>query len=103
MAHLSGSFAERKGITAINAWDKNGKQIHDLAFPVKFVVPIEGVIQRWTPGGVTPTCGYWSEVSNEWKVDGVVLGSVNVEVDGTSSIACWTFHLSPFAITEEQS
>ncbi|CAM9275625.1 unnamed protein product [Ectocarpus sp. 4 AP-2014] len=102
---LLGTFEseERKGITAINAWDKNGKQIHDLAFPVKFVIPIEGVIQRWIPDGVTPTCGYWSEVSNEWKVDGVVLGSVNVEVDGTSSITCWTFHLSPFAITEEQS
>ncbi|CAN0345035.1 unnamed protein product, partial [Ectocarpus sp. 8 AP-2014] len=84
---------------AINAWDKNGKEIHDLAFPVKFEV----VIQRWTPDDVTPTCGYWSEVSNEWKADGVVLGSANIEVDGTSSITCWTFHLSPFAITEKQS
>ncbi|CBJ26667.1 hypothetical protein Esi_0040_0094 [Ectocarpus siliculosus] len=91
-----------KGIIAINAWDKNGKEIHDLAFPVKFFVPTE-VIQQWTPDDVTPTCGYWSEVSNEWKADGVVLGSANVKVDGTSSIICWTFHLSPFAITEKQS
>ncbi|CAM9632430.1 unnamed protein product [Ectocarpus sp. 6 AP-2014] len=91
-----------KGIIAINAWDKNGKEIHDLVFPVKFFVPTE-VIQQWTPDDVTPTCGYWSEVSNEWKADGVVLGSANVEVDGTSSIICWTFHLSPFAVTEKQS
>lgn len=60
------------------------------------------VIPPWTPDGVTPSCGYWSEVSNEWKADGVVLGSANVGADGTSSTTCWTFHLSPFAITEEQ-
>ncbi|CAN0007957.1 unnamed protein product, partial [Ectocarpus sp. 12 AP-2014] len=53
--------------------------------------------------GVTPTCVYWSENGNEWKVDGVVLGYSAIVVDGTSSTSCWTFHLSPFGIAEEQS
>ncbi|CAM9843656.1 unnamed protein product, partial [Ectocarpus sp. 4 AP-2014] len=94
---------EPESITAINAWDAHGNDMHDLSFPVKFSVPTEVVVPRSGPDGVTPTCVYWSENSNEWKVDGVVLGYSTVEVDGTSSISCWTFHLSPFGIAEEQS
>ncbi|CAB1101902.1 unnamed protein product [Ectocarpus sp. CCAP 1310/34] len=61
------------------------------------------VLPRSAPDGVAPTCVYWSEKSNEWEVDGIVLGHSTVEVDGTSSTTCWTFHLSPFGIAEEQS
>ncbi|CAM9181833.1 unnamed protein product, partial [Ectocarpus sp. 8 AP-2014] len=94
---------EPDSITAINAWDAHGNDMHDLSFPVKFSVPTEVVLPRSAPDGVAPTCVYWSENSNEWKVDGVVLGYSTVEVDGTSSTTCWTFHLSPFGIAEEQS
>ncbi|CAM9387820.1 unnamed protein product [Ectocarpus sp. 12 AP-2014] len=100
------STSESEGpdsITAINAWDARGNDMHDLSFPVKFSLPTEVVLPRSAPDGVTPTCVYWSESSNEWKVDGVVLGYSAVEVDGTSSTTCWTFHLSPFGIAEEQS
>lgn len=39
--YLSGPFADLKGVTAIDAWDAHDKDIHDLAFPVKFFVPTE--------------------------------------------------------------
>ncbi|CBJ26668.1 hypothetical protein Esi_0040_0095 [Ectocarpus siliculosus] len=94
---------EPRNITTINAWDAEGRAIHDLAFPVKFFVPTKVVIPPWAPDGITPTCAYWSEVSNEWKSDGIVLGSSTNEVGGASSITCSTFHLSPFAIAQEQS
>ncbi|CAM9106341.1 unnamed protein product [Ectocarpus fasciculatus] len=94
---------EPDSITAINAWDAHGNDMHDLSFPVKFSFPTEVVLTPSAPDGVTPTCVYWSENSNEWEVDGVVLGYSTVEVDGTSSTTCWTFHLSPFGIAEEQS
>ena len=32
-----------------------------------------------------------------------MLESVSPAVDGASTITCWTFHLSPFAIAEEAS
>lgn len=60
-------------------------------------------VRAWTATSVTPNCVFWSETSNEWRVDGVVLGGVSPAVDGTSTITCWTFHLSPFAIAEESS
>lgn len=59
--------------------------------------------RAWTVASVTPSCVYWSETSNGWSVDSVVLESVSPAVDGTSTITCWTFHLSPFAIAEEAS
>lgn len=71
--------------------------MHSLALTMQVVTP------PWAQDGDTPTCVYWSEVASEWKVDGVVLGSANVEVDGTSSITCCTFHLSTFGIAEERS
>lgn len=52
---------------------------------------------------MTPSCVFWSEASNQWSVDGVVLGGASPEVNGTSTITCWTFHLSPFAIAQETS
>ena len=60
-------------------------------------------VRAWTATSVTPNCVFWSETSNEWRVDGVVLGGVSPAVDGTSTITCSTFHLSPFAIAEESS
>jgi len=50
-----------------------------------------------------PTCKYWSESSQEWRLDGIALGSVSPEMDGTSTIVCWTFHLSPFGVAQEES
>lgn len=60
-------------------------------------------VRAWTDDGVTPSCVFWSEISNEWRVDGVVLEEVSPELDGTSTITCWTFHLSPFAVAEDMS
>lgn len=60
-------------------------------------------VRTWTATSDTPSCVYWSETSNEWSVDGVVLEGVSPAVNGTSTITCWTFHLSPFAVAEEAS
>lgn len=60
-------------------------------------------IPTWSADGVTLGCVYWSETSNQWSVDGVALEGVSLELDGTSTITCRTFHLSPFAIADETS
>lgn len=61
-------------------------------------------VRAWTAGdGVTPSCVFWSENGDEWRGDGVVLESVSPAANGTSTITCWTFHLSPFGFAEDSS
>lgn len=63
-----------------------------------------GLLKQGTEGAaddVTATCVVWSDTSNEWVVDGVIVESVIAEPDGTSIITCSTFHLSLFVIADE--
>lgn len=59
--------------------------------------------EEGTAVGVTPTCVFWSELRNDWVVDGLVLDSAILDIDRTSTITCSTFHLSSFAIAEEEA
>lgn len=68
------------------------------------LTPIEqGAAEQWKTHGNVPECVYWSENSNDWRVDGVVLGSIDHGMDGVSTVTCWTYHLSPFAIVNEEA
>lgn len=72
--------------------------------PSRFeLLVLQGATDEGTADGVLPTCVFWSELSNEWTVDGVVLESATLELDRTSTITCSTFHLSPFAVAEEEA
>ena len=46
---------------------------------------------------------FLSELSNEWVTDGMVLESSVLELDRTSTVTCSTFHLSAFAVAEEEA
>ncbi|CAM9572739.1 unnamed protein product [Scytosiphon promiscuus] len=97
---IADSEAGLKGITAINAWDTEGKAIRNLTFPLKLSHREVGIPPS-TLGQVAPRCAYWSEVGSEWREDGLMVAAVNAAAEGTSEIACWTFHLSLFGVQEQ--
>lgn len=49
-------------------------------------------------------CDYWSEDGLEWRTDGMVLGSIGIELGGNAaSVECDTFHLSAFTSRQEST
>lgn len=53
-------------------------------------------------GRIAPKCAYWSEIGGEWREEGLMVASVNAGSEETSEFACWTFHLSLFAVQEQE-
>ena len=49
-------------------------------------------------------CGYWSEDRNDWRTDGIVLGSIGMELgEKAAFVECDTFHLSAFTSRQDST
>eukprot|EP00903_Cladosiphon_okamuranus_P011441 g10779.t1 len=98
-----GTFASEdlQGVTSIDAWDTMSDRLTVLDFPVSFVTKVART--EGAGDGVTAMCVVWSDTTNEWVIDGVIVESIVAEPDGTWTITCSTFHLSLFAIADEEA
>ncbi|CAM9110513.1 unnamed protein product [Ectocarpus fasciculatus] len=98
------------GVTVIDAWDSTGSPEYQLPRPVGVSMalpePLSTGLEVEGESSLSHVgCAYWSEVSGDWKTDGMVLAALGVALDDTHAVVveCATFHLSAFAGREDST
>ncbi|CBJ29023.1 conserved unknown protein [Ectocarpus siliculosus] len=103
VAGFSSTGSDMDGVTVVDAWDSAGvpeKQFSwpidlSMAIPEPDAIDLGADIEKGDVGHLG--CGYWSEESGSWETDGVVLGSLERDLDSTAAvIQCATYHLTAF-------
>ncbi|CAM9773342.1 unnamed protein product [Scytosiphon promiscuus] len=89
-------------VTSINAWGPAGEELHEFSFPIVFSSPI-AVRHPRTFQHPVPACVSWSEDRGAWETVGIAVGGLETESVGSVDAVCETYHLSPFAVSEDDS
>lgn len=64
---------------------------------------LQGQTAQWAAHEGIWTCVSQTDDGESWDTNGIVIDSLNTDPDGTAEVACGTYHLSPFALVEQEA
>lgn len=64
---------------------------------------LQGAAEQWAPHAGTSTCVSQTDDSEGWETNGIAVESLNIGADGAAEVTCGTYHLSPFAVAEQEA